>query len=553
MNPYDSKPWLALYDADQPPRAVRAGPCDALAMFRAAVERAAARPAIRYFDATLSWRQLDALSDSLAWLLVQGGFAHGDRLAIFLQNVPQFPIAVLAAWKAGGIAVPINPMNRARELGLVLQDCRPYALVCHGSLHAQVVLQLAGEAREATPRLVYATSALDFQQRHDERLFASVRRMPAPGVPDLLEALGAAAGRKPPPPPDYAGSDIAFLVYTSGTTGVPKAAMNTHGNVTFNASTYRDWMRLEDGIGILAIAPLFHITGIVGHLLASFATAGTLVLSYRFEPGVMLDTVQEHRPGFTIGSITAFIAMLNHPPALREQLASLTRIYTGGAPVPPNVVEQFRARFGHYIRNGYGLTETASPTHAVPLGREAPVDAQSGALAIGVPVHETACWIAGDDGMPAEISEYGEIVCSGPMVAPGYWGKPAETAAAMRSDGFRTGDIGFMDAAGWFYVVDRKKDMINVAGYKVWPREVEDVLYAHPAVREAAVVGVPDSYRGETVKAVVSLKPGQTVAVEELAAWCKDRMAAYKYPRLVELMDDLPKTLTGKILRRALR
>ena len=551
MNPYDGKPWLALHDAPRREAADAHG--DALAMFRAAVARAGDRPAIRYFDATLTWRDLDGSSDALASLLLEAGFGQGDRLAIYLQNVPQFPIAVLAAWKAGGIAVPINPMNRARELGLLFQDCRPAALICHGSLHEQVVSRLQGADRAATPKLVYTTSALDFQQRGDPRLFGTVRRVAASGIPDLLEALAGARGRVPPARPGYAASDIAFLVYTSGTTGAPKGAMNTHGNVAFNAATYRDWMRLEDGIAILAIAPLFHITGLVGHMLAAFATAGTLVLGYRFEAGVMLDAAEEHRPGFTIGAITAFIAMMMNPGARREQLASLTRIYSGGAPIPPSVVEQFRSVFGHTIRNGYGLTETASPTHAVPLGREAPVDPVSGALSIGVPVHETTCWIAADDGTPAAIREYGEIVSSGPMIAPGYWNKPEETRAAMRADGFRTGDIGFMDEAGWFYLVDRKKDMINAAGYKVWPREVEDVLYAHPAVREAAVVGVADAYRGETVKAVVSLKPGQTVTPNALAAWCKERMAAYKYPRLVEIVEDLPKTPTGKILRRALR
>ena len=552
MTPYERKPWLALYDEGQSHEAAP-GCSDVLAMFRSAVERAADRPAIRYFDAALTYRQLDGMSDAFAALLVDGGFTRGDRLAIYLQNVPQFVVAVLAAWKAGGIAVPINPMNRTRELGLVFQDCRPRALVCHGSLYDQVVARLEGEARAATPPLRYTTSALDFQERRDPRLFAGMERISVPGVPNLLEALEAARGRTPPQAPGYAASDTAFLVYTSGTTGVPKGAMVTHGNATFNAMTYRDWMRLEDGIGILAVAPLFHITGIIGHIMAAFATAGTLTLAYRFEPGVMLDAIEEHKPAFTIGAITAFIAMMNHPAARREQLASLTKVYSGGAPIPPSVVEQFCAKFGHYIRNGYGLTETSSPTHAVPLGREAPVDPHSGALSVGVPVYETMCWIAGDDGTPAAVGENGEIVSAGPMVAPGYWNKLAETAEAMRPDGFHTGDIGFMDEAGWFYLVDRKKDMINAAGYKVWPREVEDVLYTHPAVREAAVVGVPDEYRGETVKAVVSLKPGQVVAPEELSAWCKERMAAYKYPRQVEIADDLPKTPTGKILRRALR
>jgi len=217
------------------------------------------------------------------------------------------------------------------------------------------------------------------------------------------------------------------------------------------------------------------------------------------------------------------------------------------------VVAQFRARFGHYIRNGYGLTETTSPTHAVPLGREAPVDPRTGALSIGVPVYNVRAWISDDEGRPVPPGETGEIVVQGPMVVPGYWNKPAETAAAMRPDGFRTGDVGFMDAEGWFYVVDRKKDMINAAGYKVWPREVEDVLYTHPAVREAAVVGIADAYRGETVKAVISLKPGQETTAEDIIAFCRARMAAYKYPRTVAIIDELPKTPTGKILRRELR
>jgi long-chain acyl-CoA synthetase len=244
---------------------------------------------------------------------------------------------------------------------------------------------------------------------------------------------------------------------------------------------------------------------------------------------------------------------MNHPDARPEKLASLNTVYSGGAPIPPEVVQQFRARFGLYIRNGYGLTETTSPTHTVPLGREAPVDPHSGALAIGVPVYNTHSWISGDYGKPVPVGDIGEIVISGPQVVPGYWNKPEETAEAMRADGFRTGDVGFMDADGWFYLVDRKKDMIIAAGYKVWPREVEDVLYTHPAVREAAVVGVKDAYRGETVKAVISLKPGRQATPAEIVDYCRSRMAAYKYPRMVAIVDDLPKTPTGKILRRELR
>ena len=396
------------------------------------------------------------------------------------------------------------------------------------------------------------TSELDLQSRNDARLFAATQRKPAADVDDLLALAQHHRGQRPPPhTPD--SDDLAMLVYTSGTTGLPKGAMSTHGNVAFNTQVYRDWIELREGGPILGVAPLFHITGLVGHIAAAFICAAPLVLAFRFEPGVILDAIRERKVEFTIGSITVFIALMNHAESTREHFASLSKIYSGGAPIPPSVVEQFRAKFGHYIHNAYGLTETNSPTHVVPLGREAPVDPRSGALAIGVPIFNVDVFIGDDGGQPMPVGEVGEVISRGPMIVPGYWNKPQETAKAMVGGYFHTGDVGFMDAQGWFYLVDRKKDMINVGGYKVWPREVEDVLYTHPAVREAAVVGMPDAYRGETVKAVVSLKPQASVTPEALLGWCKERMAAYKYPRVMEIIDELPKTVTGKILRRELR
>jgi long-chain acyl-CoA synthetase len=333
--------------------------------------------------------------------------------------------------------------------------------------------------------------------------------------------------------------------------------MNTHRNVVFNARTYRDWVGLTTEDSVLGVAPLFHITGVVAHTAVCLLVPMPLVLAYRFEPNVVLDAIREHRPTFTAGSITVFIALMNTEGATKEDLASLTKIYSGGAPIPPSTVKAFADHFGHYIHNIYGLTETTSPSHGVPLGGEAPVDEASGALSVGVPTFSTVVRIMRDDGSDADVGEVGEIVTRGPQVVPGYWNKPEETQNALRApDGsveLKTGDVGYMDEQGWFYVVDRKKDQINAGGYKVWPREVEDVLYEHPAVREAAVVGVPDEYRGETVKAFVSVRPGQNVEPDELIAFCKQRMSAYKYPRQVELMDEIPKTVTGKLLRRALR
>ena len=522
-------------------------------MFRAAVARAADKPAIYYFDTALTYAEVDAQSDALAAALVERGFKAGDRAALYLQNVPYFEIAMVATWKAGGIVVPVNPMNRERELGLLLTDSRPAALICHDTLYRDVVGALADEQKPLVPAIVLTCSPLDLQTRGDPRLFAGVERVPHHGADDIGEVIAAHAGQKPPARP-LKSSDVAYLVYTSGTTGLPKGAMNSHANVVYNTQVYRDWISLPDGTGVLGVAPLFHITGIVGHLLIAILTAGPVTLAYRFDAGVMLEAAAERQPGFTVAAITALMAMMNHADATPEQMASVKKIYSGGAPIPPAVVDAFAGKFGHYVHNIYGLTETSSPTHGTPLGAAAPVDPNSGALSVGVPVPGAEVWIMAEDGTPAPLGEPGEIVSSGPMVVSGYWNKPKETAEAMKPDGFRTGDVAFMDEAGWFYLIDRKKDMINAAGYKVWPREVEDVLYTHPAVREAAVVGVKDEYRGETVKAVVSLKAGaEGTTPAELIEHCKARMAAYKYPRLLEIIPELPKTVTGKILRRELR
>jgi len=301
------------------------------------------------------------------------------------------------------------------------------------------------------------------------------------------------------------------------------------------------------------VAPLFHITGLIGHIAVSLLAPATLVLAYRFHPDVVLDAIREHRPTFTIGAITVFIALLNTAGVSRADFASFRRFYSGGAPIAPSVLAQFERATGHYIHQAYGLTETTSPSHLGPPGVAVPVDPVSGALSVGLPVFNTVVRVQDDDGKDLPVGEIGELVTSGPQVVSGYWGEPDETARSLPGGALHTGDVGFMDERGWFYLVDRKKDMINAAGYKVWPREVEDVLYGHPAVREAAVVGVPDAYRGETVRAYVSLKPGTSASPEELIAFCRERMAAYKYPRQLELVDELPKTVTGKILRRELR
>lgn len=550
MSAYADRPWLRLYETGQPADITPEYP-SMLALFTASVERTPDADAIRYFDGRLTLRDLDDASDALAVALAEHGFGAGHRLAIFVQNNPAFVIGLLAAWKAGGAAVAINPMNRHRELTYLLEDSGASALLALEDLYGAVAREvIAGGTTQVTT--VVTVSALDGQTRDDPRVFAGLERTRHEGTLDLQEILTTHAG-KTPPPVEPAPTDLAILTYTSGTTGVPKGAMNTHGNLCFNSQTYRDWMSLQPGDGVLGIAPLFHITGLVGHVGLALLLPAPLVLSHRFHPAVMLDSIREHRPVFTVGAITAFIALTGAEGATPEDFSSLTTIYSGGAPIAPAVEEDLEQKLGSYIHNIYGLTETNSPSHAVPRGTRAPVDPESGALSVGVPVFNTVVRVVDEEGKDVAPGEVGEFVTSGPQVVPGYWNKPEATAESIPGGELHTGDVGFMDADGWYYVVDRKKDMINASGYKVWPREVEDVLYGHPAVREAAVVGVPDAYRGETVRAYVSLKPGATATPEDIVEFCKARMAAYKYPRSVELIDELPKTVTGKILRRELR
>ncbi|MFF4426169.1 class I adenylate-forming enzyme family protein [Streptomyces sp. NPDC001549] len=582
---YAAKPWLGLLAAAQ--RAPVAPPPTVLHAFREAVARAPERTALAYFDGRIGYAEADALSDSVAGHLAARGIRRGDRVAVMLQNTPHFVLAVLAAWKAGAVVVPLNPMYKSGEVGHILRDSGAAALVCDGGAWTAYLREAA---RDSAVRTVLTASDLDFQTRNDPRVFgpaadrAAAPARPfvpaqaaAPAAPDAVpdrelpaaadtaadpatSALGTAdlltvaRGRRPAPAePSLTAADTALISYTSGTSGTPKGAMNPHGALTYNAVRQVTSHPLPEGATYFALAPLFHITGMVCELAACLVNAGTLVLAHRFDAGAVLDAFLEHRPAYTVGPATAFMALAAHPGATPDHFASFQVISSGGAPLPPALVGRLRTAFGFYLRNGYGLTECTAPCASVPVHLEAPVDPASGTLSVGLPGADTVVRILDEQGAEVPFGETGEIAVRGPQVVPGYWGLPAESAKAFPDGELRTGDVGFMDPDGWLYVVDRKKDMINASGFKVWPREVEDVLYTHPAVREAAVVGVPDAYRGESVKAYVSLRPGTSVEPAELAAYCAERIAAYKYPRRVEILPVLPKTTSGKILRRELR
>ncbi|QKV95820.1 AMP-binding protein [Streptomyces sp. NA02950] len=546
MTTYQDQPWLSQLTPEQ--REPITPRTSVLHAFREAVHTAPDHPALAYFDGRLSYRETDELSDAIAGHLAERGFRPGDRLAIMLQNTPQFVLALLGTWKAGGAVVPVNPMYKAGELRHVLTDGEVTALVCSRHAWEEYVRDTAA----ASPvRIALTADAHDLQSRDDERVLRD-GRIPVPeDTRDLLAV--AREGARPPAVPAPGRDDIALISYTSGTSGTPKGAVNTHGNIAYNADRQHLLHELPQGSTIFALAPLFHITGMVCELASCISGAGTLALAYRFETGVVLDAFAEHRPAYTVGPSTAFMALMAHPKAARDHFSSFRIISSGGAPLPPALVERFESALGPYLHNGYGLTECTAPCASVPPHTRAPVDPVSGTLAVGVPGADTVVRIVDEEGKEVPFGEPGEIVVRGPMVVPGYWRRPEATAAALPDGELRTGDIGFMNADGWLFVVDRKKDMINASGFKVWPREVEDVLYTHPAVHEAAVVGKPDEYRGETVKAYVSLRPGADVTPQELSAYCAERLAAYKYPREVDILPELPKTTSGKILRRELR
>lgn len=516
---------------------------------------------ITYFDGTLTTAEVDSLSLALAAALQARGVHPGDRVAVSLQNIPHFPIALLAIWHLGAIALPLNPMYRDRELHTVLASSGAVGLIC--------APEAIGIAEAAAPEtaLAWVLSVDDrqFQTENDPRVFPvreatdeqpgltpeHAARLPF-ALGTLTEELEAFAGSRPAPASATA-EDIAMLSYTSGTTGPPKGAMATHRSLLAVGLNFVEWAQIGPEDRMLALAPLFHITGSVIICIGTLLSPGSLVFLNRPRPDVALEAFARHAVTLAVAPITMYTALYELPHATARDLLSVRQLFTGGAPVPPAKVASFERRFGHYILNAYGLTESNAGIVGVPLGERAPVHKPTGTLSIGKPMAGVSLRVLDEAGNEVPAGSPGELELSGEQLASGYWENPAATATAFPDGRLLTGDVAIIDEAGWVYLVDRIKDQINSSGYKVWPREVEDALYEHPAIREAAVVGEPDDYRGERVVAYVSLSDGAVVTADELVAFARERLAAYKIPRRVEFVDELPKTLTGKIRRRDLR
>jgi len=551
---YDQRPWLKHFPPWVPPD-LEIPKENLVQLFKRAASQHGSSPAVYYFGRSLSFAEIDRWSDSLAAALQDMGLQKGERVVFYMQNIPQFVIAQCAVWKAGGIIVPLNPMFKEKELEYYFRDSGAKMLITLFSTYEAVAKNVV-ERMKIGP--VIATSGLDFLPPAESvpKVLQEEKSKRLPGTFDFLDLLKKYDGRTPQPV-ELSPLESAYFTYTSGTTGPPKGAINTHENVVFNGMFYAISLKLSFQDVILGVAPLFHVTGQVAHLACAAYAGIPVILFFRFDPEEALRLIERWKATMTVGSITIFISLMNHPDIKKRDFSTMKKVYSGGAPVSPAIVENFEKICGTYIHNIYGLTETNSPSHFTPLGTRSPVDPVTGALSVGLPCPNTIAKImdleTGEKELPP--GEVGEIVIKGPMVVPGYWNKPEETAYAIRKGWLYTGDVGKMDENGWFYVVDRKKDLIIVSGYKVWPREVEDVLYQHPAVKEATVIGVPDPYRGETVKAFVAIKDHfkEKLNSEELIEFCKKRMAAYKYPRIVEITPEIPKTTTGKFLRRALR
>ncbi|QJX75279.1 AMP-binding protein [Priestia megaterium] len=546
------KIWLSQYPDEIPDR-LHYEQKNLAQLFEEAVQKDPKKSAIYFLGKKMTFSQLHQDSLKLSSYLIELGLKRGDRVAIMLPNCPQAAISFYAVLLAGGVVVQTNPLYTERELEYQLNDSEATMIIALDLLYPRVVKMKA----LTKIKHVVITSIQDylpfpkniiypFIQRKQQKISVDVshtetthlfKRIINESSPAVCNAEG------------ISDEDIAILQYTGGTTGFPKGVMLTHKNLVANATMCSHWLyRCRYGEEkVLGIIPFFHVYGLTTVLVLSVLQNYEMVLLPKFDAKTTLKTIHKQQPTLFPGAPTIYIALLNHPDLAKYNLSSIDSCMSGSAPLPVEVQEQFEKLTGGKLVEGYGLTETSPVTHANFLWKERIPGS------IGVPWPDTDAKILSfETGKEAAVSEVGEIAVKGPQVMKGYWKQPEETEAVMRDGWLLTGDVGYMDDKGYFYVVDRKKDIIIAGGYNIYPREVEEVLYEHEKIQEAVVVGVPDPYRGETVKAYIVLKNGVRCTEEELNEFSRKYLAAYKVPRLYEFRNELPKTAVGKILRRAL-
>ena len=521
-------------------------------------QRFADKPAYLFFGRVHTHGQIHAQAEALAGWLQAQGLQRGERVAVFMQNCPQYVVAVYAVWRANGVVVPVNPMNRVDEFGHCISD--------PGTRFVFTTADLAATVHEADQRLPPAQQLqrivvtrladamppeLDPAEAPSEAMLAWLHTAPSL-PPGAVRWADAVAADQRPGPHIASADDLALLAYTSGTTGMPKGCMHTHRTLMANAVSGQ-WSHAGPETVALGVVPLFHITGFVYSVLANIYSGATVVLMPRWDRELAGRLISRHRISHWTCIPTMIIDLFGSPNYRSFDFSSLRNLSGGGAAMPHAVAERLQQEFGLTFAEGYGLTETAAPSHGNPPER-------AKLQCLGIPIFGVDARIVDPVSLQQlPQGETGEIVTHGPMVFKGYWNHPEATAAAfIEIDGkpfFRTGDLGRMDEEGYFFITDRLKRMINASGFKVWPTEVELLLFKCPLVQEVCIIGTRDAYRGESVKAVVVLRAAarDTAKPQDVIDWAREHLAAYKVPRAVEFADSLPKSGAGKVMWRLLQ
>ncbi|OMP67497.1 long-chain-fatty-acid--CoA ligase [Domibacillus epiphyticus] len=547
------KPWLAHYPPEIPVTIDYPEQPLPLFLTKAAAEYGE-KTAIHFLGKELSYKELYESALKAAAYLKKIGVEKGDRVAIMLPNSPQAVISFYGAMYAGAVVVQFNPLYTEREIEYQLKDCGAKVIIALDLLYPRIQKIISSTLLEH----IIVTAIKDYLPFPKNIIYPYIQKKQTGIVVHIenrnnnhhfIKIMEEPAAKEEKLDIDLE-NDPAVLQYTGGTTGFPKGVMLTHKNLVANASMCGAWMyKYRPGEEtLLGIIPFFHVYGMTTVMILSVMQGYKMLLLPKFDAKTTLKTIQKQKPTIFPGAPTIYIALLNHPDMTKYNLSSIDACISGSAPLPVDVQQKFEDITGGKLVEGYGLTETSPVTHANFIWG----DRIKGS--VGVPWPDTdAVIVSLQTNEPVEKpGELGEIAVKGPQVMKGYWNRPDETDQSFHNGWFLTGDIGYMDEKGYFYVVDRKKDMIIAGGFNIYPRDVEEVIYEHEAIQEAVVAGVPDPYRGETVKAYIVLKEGHHVNEKELDNYCRKHLAAYKVPRIYEFRDELPKTAVGKILRRSL-
>jgi long-chain acyl-CoA synthetase len=539
----ENKPWFSSWPKDVP-KNLEYPKVPLHAILKKTAKEHPEKAAIAYFERSITYRELDSLSDQFAGALAALGVKKGDRAAIFLPNIPQFVIAYYGVFKAGAVLTAISPLHKEREVAYQLSDSEAETIVALDSLYP-----IVKKVWPKTSVRNVITASLEEYASKTTVVPSTVEQKP--NVHCFQELLKEPA--KPQSVSINAEEDLAALQYTGGTTGTAKGAMLTHLNMVSNTVAFAAWIKGSAAKEtFLTALPLFHIYGMTTSMNVPISLAAKMVLLPKFDPLTVLETIQRYRVTVFCGVPTMYSVLLANPELSKFDLTSIRVCISGASPLPPQVQKKFMQITGGFLAEGYGLTEASPVTHCNPVDKTMRTVRLG---SIGLPLPDTNARIVDVEtgAKTLKPSETGELAVKGPQVMKGYWNRPRETALVLRDGWLLTGDIAKMDQDGYFYITDRKKDLIKYKDYSVYPREIEDVIYEHPAVKLCAVVGKPDPVVGEVPKAFIVLKDGAKATETEIMEFVKDKVASYKAIREIEFRKDLPLSGAGKVLRRALR